>query len=61
MEEGKALGYPSGFGPYGETCDIRPVKVVGNKEEEDCIGDEEEGVTVDRDGRGVPLYGRMQE
>ena len=60
-EEGEAPGYPLGFGPYGETCNIRPVKVVGNEEEEDSIGDEEEGVTGDRDGRGVPIYGCMRE
>ena len=60
-EEGKAPGYPLGFGPYGEAYDIRPVKVVGHEEEEDSTGDEEEGVAVDRDGWGVPLYGRMRE
>ena len=61
VEEGKAPGYPLGYGPYGETYDVRLVKVVGNEEEEDGIGDEEEEVTVERDRRGVPLYGRMQE
>ena len=39
----------------GEAYNIRPVKVVGNDEEEDSTGDEEEGVAVDRDGWGVPL------
>jgi hypothetical protein len=37
-EEGKAPGYPLGFGPYRETYDIRPVKIVGSKEEELCDG-----------------------
>ena len=39
-----------GFGPYGEAHNIRPVNVVGNNEEEDSNGDEEEGVAVERDG-----------
>ena len=34
VEEGKAPGYPLGYGPYGETYDVRPVKVVGNEVEE---------------------------
>ena len=60
-EEGEALGFPLGSGPYGEANNGRPVKVMGNDEEEDSTGDEEEGVAVDRDGWGVPLYGRMRE
>ena len=40
VDEGKAPGYPLGFGPYGETYNIRPVKVVGNKEDEDSTKDE---------------------
>ena len=60
-EEGEAPGFPLGFGTYGEGYNIRLVKVVGNNEEEDSTGDEEEGVAVDRDGWGVPLYGRMRE
>ena len=62
MEEGNAPGYPLGYGPYGATYKIRPVKVVGNDDE----GDEEDysssdsGLTgtVVEDGKGVPLYGR---
>jgi hypothetical protein len=34
VEEGEAPGYVLGFGPYGATYDIRPVKVVGDKDEE---------------------------
>ena len=62
MEEGDAPGYPLGYGPCGLTYNIRPVKVVGIDDE----GDEEDdsssdgGLTgmVDKDGKGVPLYGR---
>ena len=62
MEEGNAPGYPLGYGPYGSTYDIRPVKVVGNDdegdEEDDSSSDGGPPGTVDVDGKGVPLYGR---
>jgi hypothetical protein len=62
VEEGNAPGYPLGYGPYGATYDIRPVKVVGNDdegdEEDDSSSDGGPTGTVDEDGKGVPLYGR---
>ena len=36
--KGQSPGLSFGFGPYGETYDIRLVKVVRNKEEEYCNG-----------------------
>ena len=59
MEEGNALGYLLGYGPYGST---RLVKVVGT--DDDCDEDDDSSSdggppgTVDKDGKGVPLYGR---
>ena len=59
MEEGNALGYPLGYGPYGS---IRLVKVVGTDDDgyEDNYSSSDGGPQgkVDEDGKGVPLYGR---
>ena len=59
VEEGNALGYPLGYGPYGST---RPVKVVATDddgdEDDDSSSDGGLPGTVDEDGKGVPLYGR---
>ena len=59
MEEGNTPGYPLGYGPYGST---RPVKVVGTDDDgdEDNDSSSDGGLpgTVDKDGKGVPLYGR---
>ena len=61
VEEGSAPGYPLGYGPYGSTYAIRPVKVVGNDdegdEEDDSSSDGGPTGTVDEDGKGFPLYG----
>ena len=59
MEEGNAPGYPLGFGWYGG---IKPVRVVGNDDDgdEDNDSGSDGGLpgTVEKDGKGVPLYGR---
>ena len=59
MEEGNAPGYPLGYGSYGG---VEPVRVVGNDddgdEDNDSGGDSGPPSTVDKAGKGVPLYGR---
>ena len=62
MDEGKAPGYPLGYGQYGSH---KPVRVVGN----DDGGDEEDASSsdvgpsgnVDEGGKGIPLYGRASK
>ena len=58
-QEGKAPGYPLGFGWYGV---IEPVRVVGNDddgdEDDDSGSDGGPPRTVDADRKRVPLYGR---
>ena len=59
MEEGKAPGYPLGFGRYGG---IEPVRVMGNDddgdEDDDSGNDGGPPSMVNEDGKGVPLYDR---
>ena len=58
-EEDKAPGNPLGFGRSGG---IKLVRVMGNYDEGDDNNDScsDGGLagTVDKDGKGVPLYGR---
>ncbi len=58
-DEGKAPGYPMGFGQYRG---IEPVRVVGNDDdgddEDDSGSDGGPPGKVDEDEKGVPLYGR---
>ena len=53
MEEGKATGYPLGYGSYGG---IEPVRVVGNDddgdEDDDSVGDGGPPGAVDKAGKG---------
>jgi hypothetical protein len=59
VDEGNAPGYPLGYGRYGHS--IEPVQVVGNADEgggDDSSSDVGPSGTVDKDGKGVPLYGR---
>ena len=58
MEEGKAPGYPLGFGLYGG---VEPVRVVGSDDDgdEDNDSGSDRGLpgTVGKEGKGDPLYG----
>ena len=59
VEEGNAPGYPLGFGWYGG---IELVRVVGTDDDgdEDDDSGSDGGLPgmVDKNGKGVPLYGR---
>ena len=59
MVEGNAPGFPLGHGRWLHS--IEPVQVVADADEgdgDDSGSDVGPSGTVDKDGKGVPLYGR---